>query len=281
MRFKKIYIEITNSCNFNCSFCFPSIRKKKFITTTEFREVVQKIRPFSDFIYLHVLGEPLLHPQLDELLTIAEDAGLFVNITTNGALIEQKKEILRKHHIRQLNISIHDIEENIQKDKIDDYLNEILTFAQEVAAETYVCLRFWNQKTNEQNPFNDICLRKIKEKLNISENLHVDKTKGNGIKLANHIFLQNADRFEWPDLNKNKFNESKTCYALKDHIAILSDGSVVPCCLDADANLFLGNIFNENLSDILNNKRAIDIKKGFSEKKAVEKFCMTCGFKKE
>ncbi|MEN9982776.1 MAG: hypothetical protein RI918_745, partial [Pseudomonadota bacterium] len=71
----------------------------------------------------------------------------------------------------------------------------------------------------------------------------IDKMKGNGLKLGEHIFLQKAPRFEWPDENGIKSQTQKNCYALRDHIAILADGQIVPCCLDADANMKLGNIF--------------------------------------
>ncbi len=277
--FKKVYIEITNSCNFACSFCFPSSRKKKFISVEEFREIVCKIKPYTDYIYLHVLGEPLLHPQLDDLLTIAGENNLKVNITTNGSLIKHKQDILKKHNIRLVNISVHDIEENISADQLESYFSEILSYAFEASAHTYICLRLWNQEKDELTPFNQLCLNKIKEKLNLENDISFERTRGNGIKLCHNIYLQNESRFEWPDMQKKSVcNTNKTCYALKDHIAILSDGSVVPCCIDADAHLLLGNIFTDNLEDILNSEKAMKIKNGFKEKRIVEDFCKTCGF---
>jgi len=244
----------------------------------EFRVIVEKIRPFTNYIYLHVLGEPLLHPQLDEILTIAEDSGLNINITTNGSLLEKKKEILARHSIRQVNISLHDAEENIPKQKWDEYLQTALDFAAEVASKTYVCLRLWNSTNEKSADFNALCLDKIASKFNLLPAFLEKETTGNGLKLADHIFLQRSPRFEWPDEHQQGEETSKTCYALRDHIAILSDGQVVPCCLDADANMRLGDIFTEDLSDILETQRAKDIKKGFEQRKVVEPICATCGF---
>ena len=244
----------------------------------EFRLVVAKIRPFTDYIYLHVLGEPLLHPRLDEILTIAEEAGLNINITTNGGLLEIKKEMLLQHSIRQINISLHDAEENIAKDKWTDYLQTAMKFALEAAPKSYVSLRLWNTSNVGSADFNTICLSKIGEKFNLSQVQLEEKTNGNGLKLVEHIFFNRAPRFEWPDENGKQTHTKKTCYALRDHIAVLADGQVVPCCLDADANLFLGNIFTENLSEILQKERAINIKKGFEQHKIVEPLCATCGF---
>ena len=244
----------------------------------EFQLVIDKIRPFTDYIYLHVLGEPLLHPQLDKILTIAESAGLNINITTNGGLLDRKKEILLNHSIRQINISLHDAEENIVPDKWNEYLDSVFDFASKSAPESYVCLRLWNISNETSNDFNAFCLKKIASTFNLSEDELYAKTNGNGLKLAEHIFLQRAPRFEWPDQKQKGIQTQKNCYALRDHIAILADGQVVPCCLDADANMLLGNIFTESLSDILQTNRAKDIKKGFEQRKVVEPICATCGF---
>lgn len=244
----------------------------------EFRLVLEKIRPYTDYIYLHVLGEPLLHPRLDELLVIAEKAGLNINITTNGGLLERKKGLLLEHSIRQINISLHDAEENIVKDKWTDYLKTALNFSIEAAQRSYVSLRLWNTSNAESTDFNALCIDKIAEKFHFSPSELVDKTNGNGIKLSGNIYFNRAPRFEWPDETAAPSHTKKTCYALRDHIAILADGQVVPCCLDADANLFLGNIFTENLSEILQKERATNIKKGFEQHKIVEPLCTTCGF---
>jgi radical SAM protein with 4Fe4S-binding SPASM domain len=244
----------------------------------EFRVVVEKIRPFTNYIYLHVLGEPLLHPRLNEMLDIAEAAGLNINITTNGGLLESKKEMLHRHSIRQINISLHDAEENIAPEKWEDYLNSALNFAIEAASNSYICLRLWNTTNATSVDFNHLCLAKIASFFNLSTDSLKENTNGNGLKLTDHIFLQRAPRFEWPDENGQQTQAKKTCYALRDHIAILADGQVIPCCLDADANMKLGNIFTEELSEILQTERAKDIKKGFEQRKVVEPICATCGF---
>ena len=248
------------------------------MTTEEFQQIVDKIRPFTDYIYLHVLGEPLLHPHLDEILTIAEKTGLYVNITTNGGLIERKKEILLQHNIRQMNISLHDAEENIKSEKWNDYLQTVLDYATETANKTYISLRLWNSTNESSSEFNEICLAEMAKRFSLPFELLQENTNGNGLKLADHIFLQRAPRFEWPDQNAEKIYTHKTCYALRDHIAILSDGQVVPCCLDGDGALKLGNIFEEELANILNKERSKKIRNGFLNNKATEDFCKTCGF---
>lgn len=244
----------------------------------EFGEVVTKIRPFTNYVYLHVLGEPLLHPQLDQILGIAADAGLNINITTNGGLLQRKKDILMGQGVRQINISLHDAEENIVPAQWGGYLQDALDFAQEIAPETYVCLRLWNTGSETSNDFNAFCLAGIASRFNIAPADLEQNAPGNGIKLTDHIFLQRAPRFEWPDEQRGGLQTTKNCYALRDHIAILADGQVVPCCLDADGAMPLGNIFTDDLTQILQTPRALDIKKGFEQRKVVEPLCATCGF---
>ncbi len=279
MRFKKIYIEITNICNFNCSFCYKSARSNRFMSTNEFQIVVDKISNFTDYIYLHVLGEPLSHPHINEILTIAENAGLNINITTNGGLISTKKNILLQHSIRQLNISLHDAEENILEDKWLNYLDEAIDFANIAAPQTYISFRLWNNSNASSVKFNSIVLSHLAKRYNFNDEYILESGSGNGFKLADHIFLQQSPRFEWPNELRKGIHKTKICYALRDHIAVLANGDIVPCCMDADATMKLGNIFSDNLSEILKTEKAEKIKIGFQNHKIIEPICSSCGFK--
>lgn len=248
------------------------------MTPVEFGVITQKIKPYTDYIYLHVMGEPLLHPGFEEMLLIAREAKLNVNITTNGSLINSKKAILLNNPIRQINISLHDAEENIPAEQWDSYLDSVFNFATEAAPATYINLRLWNAGVNKSTAFNLFVLDKIARKFDKSLNDISITEKDKGIKLAPHIFLQHAARFEWPDGEETRTGTTKTCYALRDQIAVLADGTVVPCCLDADAHLKLGNIFSSGLSEILSSERAIKIRNGFINNKITEDFCRSCGF---
>lgn len=240
--------------------------------------VCKKIRPYTSYVYLHVLGEPLLHPRFEEILKIAEENQLYVNITTNGSLISRKEEILIRQKVRQINISLHDAEENVAADKLDAYLDSILDYAVRASNQTYVNLRLWNAGEVESNEFNRYCIEMIKSKFTDTDINFSDSAKERGLKLAPHIFLQTAPRFEWPDGGENRSPENRTCYALRDQMAVLVDGSVVPCCLDADGNMVLGNIFNQDLGEILESERTHKIRNGFIQHKITEDFCRSCGF---
>jgi radical SAM protein with 4Fe4S-binding SPASM domain len=281
LKYKKIYIEITNHCNFTCSFCYQSDRSKHYMTVEEFTYVAKKIRPFTNYIYLHVLGEPLSHPYFEEILNIAHIEDFHVNITTNGSLLEKKQNYLFTHPVRQINISLHDAEENIKPSLWTHYLNTSLNFAKQVAPTTYISFRLWNSSNANSESFNSLCKKLIQQHFGLNT-IEFDKLKsGSSIKLSDHIYMQAAPRFDWPNTNGEPTHTTKKCYALRNHIAILSNGSVVPCCLDAEATIHLGNIFEEELADIITKERAVRMKKGFENGQAIENFCKTCGFRLE
>lgn len=279
MKYKKIYIEITNSCNFDCSFCYKSKRPKRALTVAEFRFIAEKVKPFTNYLYLHVMGEPLLHPHFEEILQIASEFDFQVNITTNGSLIPKQQAVLLKYPPRQINISLHDLEENIPTEDIPAFIANMISFADSIADTTYINLRLWNRIDDTMSDFNQRCIQLLGEQLQLDASVFSKEKYLEGIHLRKHIYLQSADRFDWPDNHATPSNKPKTCYALKDHIAILSDGSIVPCCIDADAQLLLGNIFTDDLHTVLKSEKALRIKEGFAKKIAVEEFCRKCGFR--
>ena len=101
---------------------------------------------------------------------------------------------------------------------------------------------------------------------------------GNNRKQANVKEVEEDKEFIWPDLNNNIYNENGKCYGLKNHIGILVDGTVIPCCLDCNAKINLGNIFDDSLENILKQEKVLKMIKGFQENKKVEELCKHCNF---
>lgn len=276
MRFKKIYVEITNVCNFACSFCFKSKREKKFVSPEDFSAILFSIRPYTEYLYLHVLGEPLLHPSFEKLVTTAHDMGFHINLTTNGSLVAKNLDYLVKAPIRQFNISLHDAEENVPADRLDDYLASVFKFAKIKAAESYISMRLWNGGVDSASTFNACCLEAINREF--GSDLTLERMTERNIKLMPHIFLANAARFTWPG-EASLGVTRRYCYGMDTHVAILVDGTVVPCCLDADASMPLGNVLEQDFGEIINSERAKRILEGFRRNEAVEPICQDCGFR--
>ncbi len=264
-RFSKIYVEITNYCNLNCSFCSKDKRAKKEMTIDEFKIVISKIKNYTDNIYLHVKGEPLLHSHLDEILGICDENKMNVRITTNGTLLEKRKDILLKHHIKQINVSLHS-ENNNSK-----FYDEVFKTCNELSKRTTIVYRIWINKLST------IIVDKIINYYELDNTIDKINHEKN-IKIAKNIYLDKDYEFEWPKINGKK-SDNGTCLGTKSHIAILSNGNVTVCCLDSEGIINLGNIFDTSLEEIINSKIFKKIHDGFNNNRIVCELCKSCTYR--
>lgn len=276
--FKKIYIEITNICNLKCKFCPETNREKEFMNVEKFEEIIKKIHKDTNLVCLHVKGEPLLHPKLKETLEVLERYNLKANITTNGTLIKENLEILKKSKaVRQINFSIHSITQNKSLEK--EYLNNIFEAVEELP-NVIVSYRLWNIVELKENEINRKIIEELEHYYKIPKLIEILK-QNSYFKIRENLFINQDIEFTWPNINGKEIIQQGRCLALKDQIAILVDGTVVPCCLDNNGDIPLGNIFNESLEDILNKNSTQIIKKNFENKIITCKLCKTCGFLKK
>lgn len=277
MHFKKIYIEITNKCNLNCSFCSIDNHIKKEMTPEEFELILKQIDSFTDYVYLHVKGEPLIHSNFKEILDLCKKYNKKVNITTNGTLLKSRlKEILESNIVRQINVSMQSLIN-------DKYLKDILESVKHIInnSNIQVVLRFWALENNQFTELEKICINNIINFFNLNKDI-IDKIKNDkNTKLLDNLYLNKEELFEWPSLDSKHYNPLGRCYGLKTHIGILVDGTVIPCCLDSKGIVNLGNIFFNDLKEILENKRTQEIIKNFSENKCFEELCKHCSFKEK
>lgn len=271
--FSKAYVEITNVCNLRCSFCQGTSRKPGKMSVEEFALVTDKLIGHTKYVYFHLLGEPLIHPQLGELLHIAAEKGFHCCITTNGTLLKEKADILLgAERLHKISVSLHSYEDNAGAEGLRSYLANVLDVCIPLAGKGTICaLRLWNEGGKES--LNDEICAFLREKLGDTWT----ENRNGSRKLGENLYLENAAKFEWPDVNAAE-REVQFCYGLRDQIAVLCDGTVVPCCLDADGELALGNIFEQSLDDILNGERAKAIYEGFSKRRPTEALCLKCGY---
>lgn len=263
--YKKIYLEITNNCNLNCDFCIKNKRKNKFMSFDEFKEILNKLENYTKYLYFHILGEPLIHPNINEFINYASN-NFKINITTNGYLIDRIKD---NKNIRQLNISLHSFDDKYNV-SLEDYMNKIFNIVDNIKEYTYVSYRFWLKNKNSEK-----ILNMINDKYKV--NLNINNLKNNST-IEKNVFISINEEFIWPDLNNSYYKEVGTCYALRDHIGILVDGTIVPCCLDSMGVIKLGNIFKDDLNDVINSKKYKDMLNGFKNNKKVEMLCRKCKY---
>ena len=260
--YKKIYLEITNACNLKCPFCIQNNRDFKFISVNDYQTILYKLKDYTKYLYLHVSGEPLLHSNINELINIGSK-DFYINITTNGYLINK---IINNHNIRQINISLHSFHPS-NCITLNTYLDNIINAINNLANDTYFSLRFW-----VNNPYTNDIIKYLENYFNKKIEL-VD-----GFKIIDNVFISINKEFIWPSLDNKYYKEFGTCYALKDHLGILSNGDVIPCCLDVNGVIKLGNIYNDNLDSIINSERYQHMLNGFKNNIKCEELCKHCNF---
>ena len=271
-RFATIYVEISNICNLKCSFCPGTTRTPKRMSRDEFKIVLNKIKPYTDFICFHLLGEPLCHPDFEAFLKIAEEMRFMVTIITNGTLLSKNKDILlnSKSHYKTV-ISLHSFEANNSKISLDEYLDTCFDYAKSAENKKIVVLRLWNKGGKDH--LNADILARLERYF---PKPWIEQQQGT--RIGERIFIEYGEKFDWPSLESNDTDKNIFCYGLRTQFGILSDGTVVPCCLDNNGEINLGNIFEKDLEEIVNSEKAQRIYNGFSNRNACEELCKTCSF---
>ena len=272
-KFKKIYVEITNICNLSCSFCSKDKREKRSLTLDEFEHILSKIKDYTDYIYLHVKGEPLLHKNIIDFLLMADKYNLKVNLTTNGIFIKEKlNELMKCNALKKINFSLH-CEQNKS-----NYLEDIFESATILSTKIVVIYRLWTLSDGKFDEKSTKTVEKIIDYYNLSTEIVEKIYNENNIKINNNIYVDKDDEFVWPTL-ENNHNSYGYCHALKTHLAILSNGVVVPCCLDSEGIINLGNIFEHSLEEIIKSYKYQNLQKSFQDRKPSQLLCQKCTFK--
>lgn len=267
----RVYVEITNICNMRCSFCHGHSRPQSQMDRKDFAHILEQLQGKTQYIYYHLMGEPLTHPELPVFLEMAAKKGFKSVITTNGTLLSRRGQVLLDAGVHKVSISLHSFEED-DTDTFTDYLKQVAEFTHCAARKgILVSLRLWNRGFDQGK--NDLALRLLRGYLpgDWTENTR-------GYRIQDKVYLEYGDRFAWPDMAAPHQGEQVFCYGLRDHFGILCDGTVVPCCLDSDGVIALGNIFTQPLSKILESQRAKAMVDGFSCRKASEELCRRCGY---
>ena len=281
MRFRKIYIEISNICNLNCDFCHGTHRRPETMSAENFERTARQAAPLAEQTHLHVTGEPLLHPEFRRIIEICAACSLPVEITTNGTLIRSANaESLFDPVVRQVNISMHSIAENDSA-----RLGDIFDFTREAFARhpaLYINYRLWNLGTSQESlesGKNEWLHRKIEEEFGIIIPAAGHSAGRKSRKLLNRLYLHLDTCFEWPEISPARTPRTKgKCHALKSQAAILVDGTVVPCCLDKEGVMALGNCLAEPLESIIGGTRANEMIKGFDKGLLTEELCRNCSY---
>ena len=270
--YSRVYVEITNICNRACSFCPGTKREKRRMTLAEFDLILDKLIGLTEYIYLHVMGEPLTHPELVRFIELAKNKGFKCSITTNGTLLGKRGDELISSPLYKINISVHSFEEGSEEEYLS-YLNTCFDFADKASQSGILTvLRLWNR--GYDNGRNIDTLTALKSRFSTDE----WREGANGFRIRHKLHLEWGDRFEWPDVECEDLGDRVFCHGLGDHFGILVDGRIIPCCLDREGVIELGNAYTGDISLALSSPRAEAMRDGFRCKNATEELCRKCGY---
>lgn len=284
LRFKKVYIEISNICNLQCSFCPVVERDKKVMSLQDLESVLLQVKPHAERVCYHVMGEPLNHPHFVEAIAVAEKIQVPLEITTNGTLLNDKTtQALLSKSVVQINFSLQSFVDNYPKANPETYFSNILAFCEKAEKERkdlYINFRFWNLNPGEkQNSINEFFLNKIESFFQTQINRNVDPGFNKSKKIRGRIYAHFDSRFEWPNIKSPFVDKKGTCWGARSQIAIHADQKVVPCCLDKEANILLGDLQKNSLNEILNSAVYVDLKEGFEQNELRADLCQRCTFR--
>lgn len=269
--YSRVYVEITNICNMRCSFCHGHSRQPGRMDEIMFARILAQLADQTKYIYYHLMGEPTLHPELPRFIRMATEAGFLSIITTNGTLLSKRQQELIDAKPHKFNISVHSFEGEEQI-AFENYVNEIAAFADKAnQAGIIVNFRLWNKGFDGGR--NEKILEILRRKL---PGQWAENTRG--YRIREKLYLEWGDRFGWPDKDGQIQGDDVFCHGMKDHFGILCDGTVVPCCLDSDGIINLGNILRQNISEILSSPRAVSMIRGFERRTASEDLCRRCPY---
>ena len=272
----RVYIEITNRCNLACDFCHGTKRPLGTMPPEDFRRIAEKLRGETSYLYLHVLGEPLLHPQLKELLAIAGELGFRVCLVTNGTLLHKRREeLLAAKSLHKVSVSLHSFEGNGGAGNLSAYLQQVWEVCLPLSERGVLCaLRLWNEGTAPR--LNSAVEAFLSQRIGRDVESLPRDARGNRT-LRPNLFLERAERFGWPDLNAPE-SGANFCHGFTRQLAVLWDGTVTPCCLDSEGDIPLGNLLSQPLEEILQGERAAAMAAGFAARKPTEELCRRCGY---
>ncbi len=272
-KFKRIYVEITNRCNLNCSFCSKEDRVTREMSLEEFSHVIKSIRPFTDYIYLHVKGEPLLHSNFSGILNIAKENQMKVNITTNGVLLDKYTDVLLNSGcVRQINVSLH------SENDIPNYFDKVFAACKKLSKNIYISYRLWALTDKKLDQKSTAIVEKIISSYKLSPEVVEKLYNDDNIKIDINTFVNKDNLFIWPSLN-SEIDTDGYCLGTISHLGILVDGSVIPCCLSSSGDVKFGNVFTEDFSTIINSPFFKTVQTGFKNNKAVCELCRKCTYK--
>lgn len=234
----------------------------------DIRNIIKQIRKHCNYIYLHVLGEPLLHPDFNEILEILDQEEMKLQLVTNGTLLGSYPNLLKHSCLRKISISLHSIRDLEIERNYFETINRLI----EDNGNSILELRFYDYDHLSAD------LKGYYEELRGKYGLKPTGMK-NCFFLKENTYILYNEFFDWPMINDPPIGDKGYCLGGKEMIAILNNGDVTLCCLDPKGHNSIGNIFKTSLDEILNEKRYLDYLASINKRRLIFDLCTRCSYR--
>jgi radical SAM protein with 4Fe4S-binding SPASM domain len=302
-RFDRVFIEVTSQCNFDCSFCTNSLMQRKpgFMPFTTFKRIINEITKngITNSILFHIMGDPLLHPDLMTFLRYSVEHVKKQQLVTNGSLFtEATVKECYETQLTNLDISYFTPNSTLFKSRNSKHITfqQYHQTIQNIVATKFkhrfdthlrlfypnINLKSFNWKGIPFEPLNKQVIPTIVHKWSTfitALGIQPNEIKHNEIKKwnmnkRNSIFI--TDDFEIVFKQFHNWHNSLQqviqspigkCSIVLNHeqLGILWNGDVVLCCGDYEGHTRFGNINKKSLTEILNSEQYHRIVNSFSK----------------
>lgn len=246
-----------------------------------FNTVISKLQKHTRVVTFHLMGDPLVHPELKCFLDVCHKFKLQVFFVTNGTLLKEPNLLLHPA-IRQVSFSLHSFLDNFPDKDPTSYLSRIFEFTElafEKRPTLFINYRLWNMESHSRKTQeNELLYQQIENRFKVSIPRDWNYRGKKNLNLLKYLSLHFETEFVWPALELPVIGTRGTCHGLKNQIGVLVDGTVVPCCLDKEGNIPLGNLIHQSVKEILDSPRAQSMLKGFRNHELVEDLCQRCQY---
>ena len=288
------YLETTNYCNLQCSFCNREevIGALQHMPIEKFRKLLENIKhhPIEE-AKLMGMGEPFLHPQFDQICKIFKEyfPNAFLVVASNcqypirpGSKMRSKFENSMKY-IDLLYFSIDGYKESYERDRSPAKWDKLIKFLDEFQhIDRKTCKVTCNYVINPNNVKDiEIIQEEIVDKynleelrLNIAQEWSEDKTLPGGYTIDQVNYLKD----NWKKDIKGKSEwDFPDCFWVKEGLYTTVEGHVKMCCLNTGAEPF-GNLFKNSIEEIRATESFQNVKNGCSTNKPTS-HCKNCSYK--
>lgn len=264
---KRVYLEITNACNLDCPFCSYT-KAGEYMDIEDIDDCLIQIKQFCNYIYLHILGEPLLHPEFNRILDLLDEYGMYLQLVTNGTLLDKYPDILDHACLRKLSISVHSVKDVDVSDSYFETINRLIESETDKAIE----LRFYdrNRLDDKLNAYLDELYGRYEIK---------ETSRDGSYKLNDHTYIYFQELFRWPHIEDETISEYGYCHGGTDMIAINVKKDVTLCCLDPLAHNAIGNLEKSSLKQILNSELYNSYLENIRNKRLIFPLCQKCSYR--